>query len=83
MQKLKAEIQKLPKKHKFDSAFNVAEDEIRGRFRRVILLTDKIKLELTDNVENLGSAVEAKQINGKKGIFIRSDDGYAAFHKAG
>lgn len=82
MQKLKSEIQKLPQKHKFDSAFNVVEDEIRGRIKRVILLTDKIKLELTDNVENLGSAVEAKQINGKKGIFIKSDDGYDAFHKA-
>lgn len=81
MRTLKAEIQKLPAKHKFDPSFNVVEDEVRGRYKRVIFLTEKIKLELTDNVDNLGATVQAKEFNGKKGVFIKSDEGYNAFLK--
>ena len=82
MDTLKADVQKLPEKHKFDTAFNIVENAVKARFRRVIPLTDKIKLELTDNVENLSSTIEAKQIGGNKGIFIKSEPGYQTFHRS-
>jgi len=80
MNELISAIQKLPTEKKFDNVFNVVETEIKARFRRVIALTDKIKLELTEDVANLSNTIEAKEIGGIKGIFIKSQDGYAAFH---
>jgi hypothetical protein len=81
MTKLKAEIKTLPEKHKFDSSFNIVETEIKSRYRRVIPLTDSIKLELTENIQNLRGTIEATRISGKNGIFIKTEEGYRAFHR--
>lgn len=72
-------INKLPKEKKFDNSFNIIESEIKARFRRVISLTDKIKLELSEDVDNLSNTIEAKEIGGAKGVFIKSPEGYEAF----
>lgn len=79
--KLVAEIAKLPEKKKFDSVFNIVENAIKARFKRVISLTDKIKLELTEDVDNLSNTIEAKEIRGERGVFIRSEEGYNIFHR--
>jgi len=81
MEKLRASIAALPEKKGFDASFDVVQDAVKRRFKRVIELTDKIKLELAEDAQDMGNSIEAREIAGKKGVFIRSDEGYETFKR--
>jgi len=81
LEKLKSEIKELPKKKNFDASFDVVADKVQSRFKRIVDLTEKIRLEVSEDAADVGAAIESKVVNGKKGVFIKSDKGYETFLK--
>ena len=73
---LKAKLDKLPAKHKFDQRFNKIPSEVHKRFKNTLNLTPEIDLILKHDVAN--PQITFKSYDGADGkyLMIRSDEGY-------
>ncbi len=78
---LRKEAEKLPSASDFDRSFAIRSDVVKSRYKQIIALTETIDLELKADIKDLGAIIEATSRSGAKGIFIKSEEGYARFHR--
>lgn len=83
----KTELEGLPGKFKekgdsfFEETFEIIKSEIKAKFKKSINLTDKITLNLKEDIDNIGNVITAFLHDGKKCIRIETEEGYALFPK--
>jgi hypothetical protein len=73
---LKAKVDKLSRKHKFDQRFDKVPSEIHKRFKNTLRLTNEIKLVLEHDVPNPTVTFKSHIDADGKYLMIRSDEGY-------
>lgn len=74
MDLLKEKAKALPVDKDFDRIFNIKEDEIRARIRKVIKLNEVMELRLNGSSEELKKLIRSEVINGEKTIIIKTDN---------
>lgn len=73
---IKAKVDKLPAKHKFDQRFDKVPEEIHKRFKNTLRLTNEIELILKHDVPNPLRTFKPHEDADGKYLMIRSDEGY-------
>ncbi len=73
-------ISDLPKKHNFDTQFELSP--IKAKIKEIINLTKNLDLQITGEIENFPSTfTTGEETNGRKYLKIYSDKGYNEFNK--
>lgn len=83
MDKLANKIKELPKKHDFDSVFELEPKAITAKTKKMtVALTENIDLTIKDSIDTSNTIQPYLADNKSKYILIRSDKGYDTFFRA-
>jgi hypothetical protein len=76
---VRSDFMTLPEVRKFDTHFEIKNDVIKSKFKKTYTIHENIDLSIKGNIDNLRDIIQAKEMNGRKGIMIFSDEAYNLF----